>query len=82
MRDRARVAIVGCGVISRTYAHTISEFQFMELAACVDAEPGRAEALGAPYGADARTLEDVLGDPAIDAIVNLTPPTGPSPGGR
>ena len=65
-----RVAIVGCGVISRTYAHTISQFEFMELAACVDAEPDRAEALGAPYGADARTLDEVLGDPAIDAIVN------------
>jgi len=70
----SRVAIVGCGVISHTYAHTISEFEFMELAACVDAEPGRAEALGAPYGADARTLDEVLDDPAIDAVVNLTPP--------
>src|SRR5262249_14311064 len=69
-----RIAIVGCGVISRTYAHTISEFDFMELAACVDAEPDRAESLGAPYGAGARPLDDALGDPAIDAVVNPTPP--------
>ena len=74
MSDVTRIAIVGCGVISRTYAHTISQFDFMELAACVDAEPGRAEALSAPYGAEARPLADVLGDPAIDAVVNLTPP--------
>ena len=74
MTDVSRVAIVGCGVISRTYAHTISQFEFMELAACVDAEPGRAEELGAPYGAPARSLDDVLGDPAVDAVVNLTPP--------
>ena len=74
MSDLTRIAIVGCGVISRTYAHTISQFDFMELSACVDAEPGRAEALSAPYGAEARPLDDVLGDPAIDSVVNLTPP--------
>src|ERR1051326_790853 len=67
------IAIVGCGVIRRTYAHTISQFEFMELAACVDAEPGRAEELGAPYDAPARVLDDVVGDPAADAVVHLTP---------
>jgi predicted dehydrogenase len=70
----SRIAIVGCGVISRTYAHTISELDFMELAACVDAVPGRADELAGRYGAAVRSLDAVLADPAIDAIVNLTPP--------
>jgi predicted dehydrogenase len=70
-----RVAIVGCGVISRTYAHTIAELDFMELAACVDDVSERAEQLAAHYDtAAARTLDDVLHDPGIDAVVNLTPP--------
>jgi predicted dehydrogenase len=70
-----RVAIIGCGVISRTYAHTIAELDFMELAACVDDMAERAEQLAAHHdGAAARTLDDVLHDPGIDAVVNLTPP--------
>ena len=70
----SRVAIVGCGVISRTYAHTISQLGFVELAACVDEDADRAQELAGAFGARARTFRDVLHDPDIDAIVNLTPP--------
>ena len=70
----SRVAIVGCGVISRAYAHTISQLEFIELAACVDADPARADELAEAFGTKARSFEDVLLDPDIDAIVNLTPP--------
>ena len=70
----SRIAIVGCGVISRTYAHTISQLPFAELAACVDQDVERAEKLASKFGARARTFDDVLRDPDIDAVVNLTPP--------
>ena len=74
-RERvSRVAIVGCGVISRTYAHTMSQLPFVELAACVDEDPERAAELASKFGAQARTFDDVLHDPEIDAVVNLTPP--------
>ena len=69
-----RVAIVGCGVISRTYAHTISQLGFVELAACVDQDEARAAELAATFGTQPRSLDDVLSDPDIDAVVNLTPP--------
>jgi predicted dehydrogenase len=68
------VAIVGCGVISRTYAHTISQFDFLELAACVDADAERAEQLAAEFDSKPRSLADVLADPDVEAVVNLTPP--------
>jgi predicted dehydrogenase len=70
----SRVAIVGCGVISRAYAHTMRKLGFIELAACVDAAPGRAEEIANEFGAKASTFEAVLQDPTIDAVVNLTPP--------
>jgi predicted dehydrogenase len=70
----SRIAIVGCGVISRTYAHTISQLGFVELAAFVDEAPGRAGELAAKFGGRACSFDDVLADPEIDAIVNLTPP--------
>lgn len=69
-----RVAIVGCGVISRAYAHTMRELGFIELAACVDDAPGRADELANEFGATASTFDAVLHDPTIDAVVNLTPP--------
>ena len=40
----SRIAIIGCGVISRTYAHTISQMPFVELAACVDDDAARRRA--------------------------------------
>jgi predicted dehydrogenase len=70
----SRVAIVGCGVISRTYAHTMSQLPFVELTACVDEDSDRAAKLAEKFGGQARTLDDVLHDPDIDAVVNLTPP--------
>lgn len=70
----SRVAIVGCGVISRTYAKTIGKLGFVELAACVDGVPERAEELATRFGSQTSTLDAVLQDPEIDAVVNLTPP--------
>ncbi len=49
-----RVAIVGCGVISRAYAHTMRKLGFIELVACVDDAPGRADELASEYGATAQ----------------------------
>jgi predicted dehydrogenase len=69
-----RVAIVGCGVISRTYAHTLSQMPFVELAACVDEDATRAEELASKFGGTARSFDAILADPDIDAVVNLTPP--------
>ncbi len=69
-----RIAIVGCGVISPVYAHTIGRFAHVEVAACTDQLAERAAQLAQQCGARAATLDDVLADPEIDAVVNLTPP--------
>jgi predicted dehydrogenase len=68
------VAIVGCGVISGVYAHTLGELGFVPVAACVDALPERASELAARCGARALELDAALTDPGIDVVVNLTPP--------
>jgi predicted dehydrogenase len=70
----SRVAVVGCGVISGTYAMTLGQLGFLEVAACVDDVPERAATLAAAHGAEVHTLDEVAHDPAIDAVVNLTPP--------
>ncbi len=70
----SRVAVVGCGVIAPAYAKTIAVFDHIDLAACVDGLPERAERLASDSGARVATFDEVLADPAIDVVVNLTPP--------
>jgi predicted dehydrogenase len=65
------VGIVGCGVISRHYAEHASAFDF-KLAACADIDRSYAEALAAEHRIEALTLEELLADPAIDVVLNLT----------
>ena len=69
------VAIVGCGVISPEYARTLSALGFVDVAACADAIPERAAELAAAHDIPrALTFDEVLADPDIDTVVNLTPP--------
>lgn len=70
------VGILGSGVISRTYLADIRNFYHrLQVMACADLLLERAEALTrefeVPY---AYTVEQLLRDPDIDIIVNLTPP--------
>jgi predicted dehydrogenase len=69
------VALVGCGVISPEYARTLSKLDFVDVVACADAFPERAEKLAADHAIPrAITLDEVLADSEIGTIVNLTPP--------
>ena len=70
----SRIAIVGTGVIAPVYAATLAELGSVELAAVVDGIPERADEFATMHNTTARSFDEVLADPAIDAIVNLTPP--------
>jgi predicted dehydrogenase len=68
-----RIGIVGCGNIATPYARRIGETDGLELVAAADALPGRAEALAAEFGGVAHpSLEALLADDAVEAVVNLT----------
>jgi predicted dehydrogenase len=70
-----RVAIVGCGVISRVYAEKLNSFDFVDLVACADLERERAERLAKENRiSDVLGVEELIDDPAIDVVVNLTIP--------
>ncbi len=70
------VGILGCGVISRTYAGDIRRFfPQMNLTACADLDISLAEKLAEEFSVPKACLtEDLLNDPDIDIIINLTPP--------
>jgi predicted dehydrogenase len=68
-----RVAIAGCGNIAGPYAKTMQAYPQVELAGATDVLPERAQALTAEYGGRAyATLDELLADPAVDLVVNLT----------
>jgi predicted dehydrogenase len=69
-----KVGIVGCGVISKHYAENAPAFDF-ELAACADIQHSYAEALAVEHGIGALALDELMADPAIDVVLNLTPPS-------
>jgi predicted dehydrogenase len=69
-----RFAIVGCGVIAPTHARALRQLAGRaELVACSDVVPARAAELAAEFGIEARPFDDVLADPAVDAISVCTP---------
>lgn len=74
MSSPLRFALIGCGVIAATQARALQAMPGdAELVACCDVDPNRAEEFAAAFGVRARTYEDVLADPTIDAVTVCTP---------
>ena len=74
--NRMKVGVVGCGNISGIYLANLSKkFGNVEVAAVADLVPERAQAKAAEHGIPrACSVEDLLADPAIDIVLNLTIP--------
>jgi len=70
---KLRVAVVGCGNIAGPYAKTMQPFEQIELVGATDVDPQRAQDFVAAHGGTAyASLEELLADDAVDAVVNLT----------
>jgi predicted dehydrogenase len=70
-----RVGLVGCGYISDRYLRNATLFPEFEVVACADAAPERAAQRAAEYGVPAvRTVPELLADPEIEVVLNLTTP--------
>jgi predicted dehydrogenase len=69
-----RVGVVGCGVISHHYAANAKAFDSFALVACADLEREAAERLASEHALPPAPVEELIGDPTIDIVLNLTPP--------
>ncbi|MDA1258736.1 MAG: Gfo/Idh/MocA family oxidoreductase [Chloroflexi bacterium] len=70
-----RVGVVGCGTISQIYFQNMTTFGPLEVVACADLDPERSAAVQTQYPAiRAMTTDELLADPSIDIVVNLTQP--------
>ena len=74
--SKARVGIVGCGNISEIYiTNVMTMFDNLELVAVSDMVPERATAKANAHGIPrACTVGELLADPSIDIVLNLTTP--------
>lgn len=71
--DPVRVAIVGCGNIAGAYASQINSYPHVQLLGAFDIDLSRAEELSKKYGGRVyASLEDVLADPSVEVVVNLS----------
>jgi predicted dehydrogenase len=74
-RDQIGVGVVGCGFISAIYFANMKEFDILNVVACADIALERAQERAAEFGIPkACTVDELLADPAIDFVVNLTIP--------
>lgn len=68
-----RVAVIGCGNISKGYGSTLKAYAQIEMIGATDIEPARAAEFVRVYGGQAYpTVEALLADHRIDLVINLT----------
>lgn len=80
MVKQVKVAVVGCGMISDAYLSTMKEkFKILDVVACCDRNPEKAQQAARKYGAEALTMEEILAHESIELVVNLTTPTAHYP---
>ncbi len=73
--NTVRVGVVGCGNISGIYLQAGQTFENLESVAGADLIGERAQERAAEYGVPrACTTDELLADPEIDIVVNLTTP--------
>ncbi|MCK2213420.1 Gfo/Idh/MocA family oxidoreductase [Actinomadura sp. ATCC 31491] len=75
MGQPLNVGVVGTGAISAQYFRTIDRLPQLRLAAVADLDPARAAEAVAPYpGTPVRSVAELMADPGVDVVLNLTVP--------
>lgn len=75
MKSTVKIGVIGCGNISPIYMKAGKRFEILDIVACADLIPERAEARAAEFGVPrACSVQELLADPEIEIVVNLTIP--------
>ncbi|MBO6508569.1 Gfo/Idh/MocA family protein [Roseibium sp.] len=70
-----RVGLIGCGRISDIYLKTLAKFHEIDVVACASLDIEESRAKAAQHGIPQACLpQDILADPEIDCVLNLTIP--------
>ncbi len=75
MNRKTPIGIIGCGNISSVYFKAPQIFDILQVVACADIDMERARSQAEKYGVPkVCTVEELLADPEIEIVVNLTVP--------
>lgn len=70
-----KAAIIGCGMISRTYLNSLKQFSVIQVCACCDRNTERVRQTAEEFQLREMTFEEILADQEIELIINLTNPS-------
>jgi predicted dehydrogenase len=75
MSDQVNVGVVGCGAISNAYFNGAKNFPILRMAAAADLDLARAKEKAKEHGVEkVLTVDELIADPSIDIVLNLTVP--------
>jgi predicted dehydrogenase len=70
------VGVIGCGTVCPPYFQNMNASPLLNVVACADEVPERARARAVEFGVPrACSVEELLADPTVELVVNLTIPT-------
>ncbi|MBW6422016.1 Gfo/Idh/MocA family oxidoreductase [Rhizobium sp. XQZ8] len=73
--EKVGIGIIGCGNISGAYLKAMTEFfPILDIRGVADLNREIAEAKAAEFNLTARTIDELLADPKVEIILNLTIP--------
>jgi predicted dehydrogenase len=72
--DKLGIGIIGCGNISTSYLRLAPLFKGLEVRAVADINPEVAKARAAEFNTRAQTVDELLANPDLDIVINLTIP--------
>ena len=68
-----KTAVIGCGMISDIYLENLkNKFYIIDLVGCADIVDEKAQMQAEKYGIKKMTNEEILNDPEIELVLNLT----------
>ncbi len=73
------LGIIGVGAISAQYLANLPQLSQLNLVAVADLDLTRAQAVADEHGVRACSVDDLLADPAVDTVLNLTIPAAHAP---
>lgn len=74
MESHVKVGVIGCGNISDAYFKAAGTFGSIKIKTVSDINQDAANAKAAKYGFEAKTVDEMLNDPEIKIVLNLTTP--------
>ncbi len=75
MTGKIGIGIIGCGNISQAYFNGAKHFEVLKMVSCADIKTEVAEAKAQENGCKVQTVDELLANPEVQLVINLTVPS-------